>query len=189
MNRKTTNSNFKNETMKKKTVFILFAFCALHINIAFTQPIVSVKDFQLLIGNWHGSLTYLDYTTNKPYTMPANITITPIGRTNSFLFANSFPEEPNASWTDTILISADGRMINDETVKSKQLLKNGALQIITEVLSIDGNEKKPALLKYTYTMGKNSFIKRKEVQFTGDKKWIQRHEYSYKKVKTRSSKK
>jgi uncharacterized membrane protein YphA (DoxX/SURF4 family) len=140
---------------------------------------VSVKDFQPIVGSWQGSLTYLDYTTNKPYTMPANIDIEQMGRNNKFLFANSFPKEPNANWTDTITISADGTTINNETVKSKQTLADGNLQLITEQMSIDGNEKKPALLRYTYTIGRDILIKRKDVLFTGTSEWINRHEYKY----------
>lgn len=175
--------------MKKKSVCTLFTICLLYCCNTIAQAVVSVKDFQPIIGSWQGSLTYLDYTSNKPFTMPANLTVKQMGRSNSFLFANSFPEEPNANWTDTIIISADGKMINDETVKSKQLLKNGTLQIIAEVASTDGNEKKPALLRYTYTIGKTSFIKRKDVQFIGEENWIQRHEYRYQRIKNRAPQK
>jgi hypothetical protein len=36
------------------------------------------KDFAKLSGTWGGSLTYVDYSTGKPYTMPANLEIIPM---------------------------------------------------------------------------------------------------------------
>ncbi|MEO5942700.1 MAG: hypothetical protein ABIP30_15405 [Ferruginibacter sp.] len=35
----------------------------------------SVRDFDKLVGSWEGSLTYLDYSSGKPYTMSADIEI------------------------------------------------------------------------------------------------------------------
>jgi hypothetical protein len=70
-------------------------------------------------------------------------------------------------------------MLNAEPVKSKHLLADGQHQIITEIMGVDGNEKKLALLRYTYIIGNNSFVKRKEVLFNGTTEWIQRHEYKY----------
>jgi hypothetical protein len=156
-----------------------FICCAFICSVVTAQPVVSPKDFQVIIGSWQGSLTYLDYTTNKPFTMPANIDIKQKGRSNTFYFTNSFPNEPNANWTDTIILSTDGTMINKETVKAKQVLANGNLEIVIEQMGVDGNEQKPALLKYTYTMGRDVFIKRKDVLFTGTTEWVKRHEYNY----------
>jgi hypothetical protein len=161
--------------VKNTTTFVCYLLIS---SFAFTQPLVSVKDFQIVLGSWQGSLTYLDYTTNKPFTMPANIAIKQMG-SNTFLFMNSFPDEPNVKWTDTLIISSDGKMINEEKVTSKKTLPNGTIEIITDVLGIDGNEKKPARIKHIYTIGKNILIKRKEVLFTGSTEWIQRNEYRY----------
>jgi uncharacterized membrane protein YphA (DoxX/SURF4 family) len=140
---------------------------------------ISVKDLQPVIGSWQGSLTYLDYTTNKPYTMSANVDIEQLGTSNKLTFANSFPKEPSANWTDTFTISADGKMFNKEAVTGKKILADGNLEIVTEEMSIDGNEKEPALIKHTYTIGKKVFMKRKEVQFAGTSVWLKRNEYRY----------
>lgn len=143
------------------------------------NPKVDAKDFQTIVGSWQGSLTYLDYTSGKPYTMPANVDVEQLGRTNRFTFSNSFPKEPNANWTDTVTIAADGLMIDKEKITSKQLLPDGNLQIVTEEMGVDGNDRKAALLRHTYTVGRDVFIKRKDVLFTGTTKWINRHEYKY----------
>lgn len=138
-----------------------------------------LKDFQTLSGHWTGSLTYLDYSSGKPYTMPADIDIKRIGKASQFSFSNSYRNEPSANSTDTITLSADGKYINNELIKSRRKLADGTIEIITEETGHDGNDHKPAMFRHTYTLGKTSFKKRKDVQFTGETGWINRHEYSY----------
>lgn len=139
----------------------------------------SIKDFEQFVGSWQGSLTYLDYSTGKPYTMPADIDIKRMRKTNYFTFLNIYPKESSANSIDTVKISKDGKYINKECVKSRKKLINGNHEIITEELGKDGNDNKPATIRYTYTFGKNLYNKRKDVQFIGGTEWIKRHEYTY----------
>lgn len=138
-----------------------------------------LKDIQKVSGSWKGSLTYLDYSSGKPYSMPAEVIIYRIEKTNKFLFSNIYPNEKNANSTDTIIVSSDGKYIDNELVKSRRKLNNGDIEIITENIGKDGNDNKPATIKHTYIFGNKVLKKRKDVQFTGDTKWINRHEYSY----------
>ena len=96
-------------------------------------------------------MTYLDYSTGKPYTMPANLDIKRLGKTNKFLFANSYPNEKSANSIDTLSVSKDGKYINKEFIKSRSKLPNGDLEIITEEKEKNGNDNKPATFKHTYT--------------------------------------
>lgn len=159
-------------------LFILLLFIGQQ-SIAQPEKLIA-KDLQPLVGIWQGSLTYLDYTSGKPYTMPANVEVKQILQSNQFLFINSFPKEANANWTDTITITDNGQMLNEQTLVSKKILQNSDVEIVTQVQGIDGNDKKPALLKYTYLISKNVFVIRKDVQFAGTGVWINRHEYKYK---------
>ena len=143
------------------------------------------KDFYKLSGTWEGSLTYLDYSSGKPYSMPADIEIKRIGKTNKFVFSNIYPNETSANSIDTISISADGKYIDKELVKSRRKLPNGDIEIITEEFGKDGNDNKPATFRHTYTFGSTTYKNRKDVQFTGETEWINRHEYSYKKKPSR----
>ena len=43
------------------------------------------KDFEKLSGTWQGTLTYLDYSSGKPYTMPADVEIKKFDKTNKFI--------------------------------------------------------------------------------------------------------
>lgn len=156
-------------------------FFLLMFNLSYSQKTTLLsEDFKIIIGCWQGTLIYLDYTTNKPFSMSANLDIKQIDETNNFSFANIYPEEPHANFIDTILISNHVNIINNESVKSKKKLSNGTLEIITELLGVDGNDNKQAKFKYTYILGKSVYYHKKEVQFVGTSQWITRHEYKYK---------
>lgn len=157
----------------------VISFIIVSTTSAQTFSKVTQKDFQLFIGNWKGTLTYLDYSSNKPYTMPADMEVRQLNKSNVFIFSNLYPNEPKANSSDTLTISANGKMLNNETVKSIRKLKNGNIEIITELLSKDGNDNKPALIRIVYTVAKNIYTNIKEVKFIGRNKWIKRHEYNY----------
>jgi hypothetical protein len=138
---------------------------------------VSVKDFKPAFGKWEGTLTYLDYTSGKPYTMPCNITVSKDESNGSrLILAYEYPNEPKANGNDTIVISTDGRMIEDEQVVSKEK-ENGLKKIITEKNAVDGNDNRKAIIRHIYSIGKKSYSVRKEVKFDGEEKWILRNEY------------
>lgn len=139
------------------------------------------KDFNRLVGSWQGSLTYLDYSSGKPYTMAAVIEIKKVIKTNQFVFSNIYPNELSANSIDTIVISTDGKYIDKETVKSRRKLANGDIEIITEESGKDGNDNKPAIFRHTYSFGTTTYSNKKDVQFIGNTKWINRHIYSYSK--------
>ena len=157
-------------------MIILFGSAA-----AFAQaPVkVSLKDFKTAFGKWEGALTYLDYGTGKPFSMPANIAIS--GNGKQLFFENSYPEEPEANETDTVAIAAKGTLLDGEKVVSKRKLADDKCEIVTEIQGVDGNENKPARMRHTYTLGRNVYVVRKDVLFEGEKEWIMRHEFRYEK--------
>lgn len=138
---------------------------------------VSVKDFKPAFGKWKGTLTYLDYTSGKPYTMPCNITINAEKVSNhKLLIKFEYPDEPKANGSETIVISADGKSIGDEQVVINEKL-NGVTKIIAERNGVDGNDNRKAILRLIYEFSKRSFSMRKQVKFEGEEKWILRNEF------------
>ena len=136
------------------------------------------KDFKPSFGKWKGTLTYLDYKSGKPYTMPANITISKDKQDKQRLvFAFEYPDEPKANGNDTLMISRDGSTIDGALVVSKQKDADGNLQIITDKAGFDGNDNRAAILRHIYTIGKKIFINRKEVKFDGEEVFIMRNEF------------
>ncbi len=140
-----------------------------------------VKEFQKVSGNWTGSLTYLDYSSGELYSMPADVHIARIKKTNLFSFSDMYPDEPQANSIDTINLSTDGKYINDELIVLRKKLPNGDISIVTTRTGTDGNDNKPATFRYTYTLSKTQFVKRKDVQFEGENEFVNRHEYAYSK--------
>lgn len=159
------------------TILIAF-FIAINCDAQVNSK-TSVKEFERLAGSWQGTLTYLDYSSGKPYTMPADLDIKRIKKTNQFRFSNMYPNEKSANSIDTITISNDGKYIDKELVKSSRKLANGDREIITEEKGKDGNDNKAATIRHTYTFGAATYKNRKDVQFEGESEWINSLEYSY----------
>lgn len=166
-----------NKIISFLTIFL--TFCSITICSAQYDQNVSVNDFVTLIGSWQGTLTYLDYSSGEPFTMPADIDIGRIEKTRKFVFSNIYPNETNANSIDTIAVSDEGKFINNESVRSRRQLINGKTEIITEESGKDGNDNRSAVFRHSYIIGKDTFTIKKEVQFLGETEWIRRHEYSF----------
>jgi hypothetical protein len=156
-------------------IYCLSSYCS----FAYSDSTVTSKEFKNLIGCWKGSLTYLDYSTNKPFSMPANIMVKDFKSSNLIICSMIYPEEPRANSLDTILISKDGRLLNNEAIKIKRSINKDSLEIVTEITGIDGNDNKAAIIRHTYMLGKNTYSVKKEVQFTTQTQWILRNEYKF----------
>ena len=156
----------------KKGLTVLFIIFGLTICHARKLPQSALYDFNLLLGRWKGSLTYLDYTSGKPYTMPADIEVRQLD-------VYQRQNETSANSIDTISVSADGKYIDKALIKSRRKLKNGNVEIVAEEQGKDGNDNKNATFRHTYLISKTHYSKKKEVQFEGETNWIKRHEYSY----------
>ncbi len=151
-----------------KSYLIAFAVLVAAGSYAQTSYKTLVKDFQKISGSWTGSLTYLDYSSGESYSMPADVEITRIDKTNLFAFSDIYPDEPHANSIDTLVLSADGKHINDELIVLRKKLPNGEISIVTTRTGTDGNDNKPATFRHTYTLSKTQFVKRKDVLFEGE---------------------
>lgn len=152
---------------------------------AFGQNKVSKKEFKQLVGCWQGTLTYLDYTSGKPFTMPANLNVMQKKSKDQLILQHIYPKEPKANAVDTLQLDKGSRIDGNEVI-SKQRTK-GELIIITQRNGVDGNDNKQALIRYTYTVSKKKYVKKKEVQFAGTFNWILRNEYNYTAVECNES--
>lgn len=165
---------FEKEKEMKKLLLVLviisgFAFIE-------QRSSVSVKDFRPAFGKWKGALTYLDYSSGKPYSMPANSTISSYNH-QGIIISMEYPDEPKANGNDTLFISTDGTMLDEATVVSNKKMDDNTREIITERNGTDGNDNRKAVLRHIYKISKRLFISRKEVRFEGEEKFILRNEY------------
>lgn len=167
----------KTNKIKNTLTKILVVFAILLPINNYSQNIVTTDDLKTLLGEWAGTLTYTDYSTNKPFTMPANLIVSQ-GKSNNQLILNiNYPNEPNANSKDKIRISKDGTQLNKLDVKSKQVLPNGQVQITTQYSGKDNG--KQALIKNINSIGASEFSIRKEVKFENSDDWVMRNEYKY----------
>jgi quinol monooxygenase YgiN len=160
--------------MKKQFLTILFAFS---ISLCFGQRF-QVKDLAKSTGFWEGNLTYLDYSSGKPYSMAANITLSLTQDQKGFIMLYEYPKEPHANAKDTTYVK--GNLFGKDQIVAFKKELNGDFQLITDVDGEDGNDHKKAVLRHTYLLKEPQFSIVKEVKFVGSDQWIKRNEYVFK---------
>ena len=136
---------------------------------------IQVKDLAGSVGSWKGNLTYLDYSSGKPFTMLANIKISLTADSRGYIMAYEYPKEPHANAKDTTAI-VSAFFGKDKIVQFKRDSAQG-FTLVTEVDGVDGNENKKAILRHQYLLQKNTFTITKSVKFQGTDSWIKRNEY------------
>jgi len=160
--------------MKKSMILPMLLILSLSV---YSQTKINSDDLKLVIGTWEGDITYLDYQSNKPFTMPANLVVKQGKNENSLILNNIYPNEPKANTSDKIKITKNGVLLNKKMVISREELENGQLQIQTEYKAKDAGRN--AVIRNTYSMGSVIFIITKEVKFEKTADWIKRSEFKY----------
>ncbi len=99
--------------MKKILSLLILVFCLYSFE---SLDRIKHKDFNILIGQkWSGSLTYLDYTSNKKNRIPSDLYVSQSKDDyRVWYFKKEYPKEPHANNIDTLVISNDGSMINNK---------------------------------------------------------------------------
>ena len=156
-------------------IFTVFTLLISHGN--YSQNTISPDDLDIIYGKWKGTLTYLDYSTNKPFTMPANVSVERGKNAYQVQLFISYPKEPNANSKDRIIISKDGVLLNKTRVISREILPNQEIKITTEYSGKDNRKK--GLIRNVYIFGMQRFIIRKEVKFKDSADWLIRNEYNF----------
>ena len=136
---------------------------------------LQVKDLSNSVGSWEGKLTYLDYSSGKPYTMSANIKISLTENSNGYIMGYEYPKEPQANSKDTTYIV--NKLFGKDKIVEFKKSEDGGFLLVTEIVGEDGNDNKKAVLRHTYILKPNTFSIIKEVKFEGIDKWIKRNEY------------
>ena len=154
----------------------LFLFLALILAGGYSiAQSFQVKDLSNSVGRWEGKLTYLDYSSGKPYTMLANIKIDLTSDKKGYIMGYEYPKEPQANSKDTTFI-IDNFFDKEKIVEFKKD-SVGGFSLVTEIEGEDGNENKKAILRHTYQLISNTYSIKKEVKFEGSDIWVKRNEY------------
>ena len=162
--------------MKKVFVFLGLLGLSFYSNAQSFQ----IKDLANSVGNWEGKLTYLDYSTGKPFTMLTNIKIGLTEDKKGYVMGYEYPKEPHANAKDTTYLN--GRLFGKDKIVDFKKDVNGDIKLVTEIEGEDGNDHKKAILRHTYLLKADTFSITKEVKFEESDKWIKRNEYLLKSI-------
>lgn len=138
------------------------------------------SDLATLTGSWKGELTYLDYNSGKPYTMPVNLMVDPAQKPGLHTLHFEYPNEPRANSKERLKLSSKGKKMNGKSLHSREVLEDGTIRAILQYEGKDDFQK--AAIKETYLMGKERLIIRKEVRFENAEEWILRNEYLFRRA-------
>lgn len=161
--------------MKLILIYLLIILPALQFSFA---DKVNSNDLKIITGDqWKGKLTYLDFSTNQKTSIPANLLVKQSSsEKNIFYFIHEYPKEPHANNTDTLIISSEGRKLNNQMVVKKDKIGT-MIKLITE--STNGNQSDFKYFRYTYLLGTNLFSIKKEEKGMKDTGYFTRNIYEY----------
>ncbi len=126
---------------------------------------------------WAGALTYRDYGTGEPVTIPADLAVSAAaGKPDAWSFAYSYPDEPHANSVTTIALSADGGQLGDGDVVACDADGDGVRLVVARR---ETGDDRPALIRSTYLIQPGQFTLTKDVQFEGDAAFIERNQYRW----------
>jgi uncharacterized membrane protein YphA (DoxX/SURF4 family) len=169
---------FRLPVVSKATVATVMILFMTIVSTAQQSPVVKNRDLEKMKGNWKGTLTYLDYSSNKPVTIPAGILITQ-GSAERFVFEYYYESEPGHGSKDTLDITNGGNTISKMKVVERKVIGD-SLRIVLEERGPDGNDSKTAIFHHVYTAKKNELTITKLVKFDGQKEFFQRNRYMLK---------
>lgn len=164
----------------KVLVFVLFIASGLAGLSPRQAAKVSAEDLRKLTGaRWTGTLTYLDYGSNRRVSIPSNLTVTRAGGDeNAWVFDYEYPDEPKANGKQTLKVSDGGAVFDGEEVVERTGLDGGGFRLVTVKRGRDND--KAALFRFTYTLERSTFSIRKEVKAEGAAEYFERNTYSWK---------
>ena len=144
------------------------------------EPKITSDDLQVLTGSqWVGTLTYLDYRSNKKVSIRTNLTVRPNGADKwSWVFEYTYPDEPKANNEEIVRLSKDGKTLNGEVVMERTGLPDGTVRLVTEKKGEDN--RRGASIRFTYLLNSKSFSIKKEVRYDDENEFFARNEYSWK---------
>jgi hypothetical protein len=139
---------------------------------------ISIADFTPLRGEWKGNLTYLDYSSNKPVTLPANTKFEMVSDSSfdQFIYYTS---EPHKNDGTRYTIKENGQLLNDMKLLTRRKNTDGSLELVFEYRGPDGNDNRMATMLQVMQFSKHELVITKKVKYDGTDQFIQRHQYRF----------
>jgi hypothetical protein len=136
-------------------------------------------DFDLLNGPvWRGTLTYLDYKSQKPVTLKSTLRVSRAkDEEPRWEWQLGYDDEPRANRGETVALAEGGQLFDGEVVVERAALPGGEVRVVTETDGAD--DEKPARLRHVYTLGPSAASLQKLVRFAGTEAFFERNVYRW----------
>ncbi len=130
----------------------------------------------LISDEWAGTLTYLNYGEPKEdFTIPAELDVKLTEGGLKLYF--QYPEEPDQNSDVTVLIGAEGRTLNGDTVTGKTTRPDGSTEVRTSGACEDMG--RAAMCEVIYTWSTSDFEMKKMVTYAGETEAFRRNAYVF----------
>lgn len=139
---------------------------------------IRTEDIKPAAGKWKGTLTYLDYTSNKTETIKVNLEVA-VSAPDQFTIEYYYTDEPSHNNRQVMIIKDGGKMVNDDKVVEKTRLLDGSVRIVVESKGPDGNDNRKALFHEVYVLSSGSLSVSKWVKFEGETEFFERNKYVF----------
>ncbi len=163
--------------MKTTWLFTLFVLLA-SISVFGQTAKIDPDKLRILEGSeWIGTLTYLDYSSNKRTSIKSNLKVSGLASNyRGWKFDYIYPEEPKANSSAFVRLSNDGAMVNGQKVVEFSKEKDYS-RLVTESEGPDNGKK--AIFRFTYLFSPKSFSITKEVKAEGSDEFFERNTYNW----------
>ena len=142
--------------------------------------LIQSTDFDPLAGPvWSGTLTYLDYTSNKSTSIRSTLLVKSISP-GVWTWATGYNDEPDANSSSEVRVIEKGAAIQSgDTVERvvSRVRVGESVTITTQHDSTDNN--RPATIRREYIVAPGRFTIAKLVRFEGESEFFERHVYNW----------
>jgi hypothetical protein len=138
---------------------------------------MEAADFMPLEGDWKGTLTYLDYTSQQLTSIPASarMQFTAPDGLDLFIF---YAEEPGKNDRTYYRIGQQGTRLNGMTLVEKRD-SAGIRILVMDEEGRDGNDNRRATLRRIWQLSSHHFTIIKEIRWKGETGFFERHRYVF----------
>lgn len=160
-----------------KTLFS--TICILVLTIAVdAQDTIKLSDFESLNNtSWKGSLTYIDYQSEKPETVNATMQLKIV---NDKIISNvQYTYEPKKNNKVVVKIKKNGTYFGNEKVIN--FSKTNGVRTLKTIYQAKDNGKK-ANVFVTHTLTDSTYVVITEIEYLGTNQRFTRNSYNYKKI-------
>lgn len=134
------------------------------------------NDLKQYTGSWSGTLTYLDYSSQRTITIKATVEVKQeASDSNNIMLAYDYPNEPGHEEKEIIEIRGNQFFIEGQQVIMEKDSGGNSLQFVVEKEGMDNNRR--ATVRRTFYFSRNAFSIKKEVRHDGAQIFFVRHEY------------